>query len=68
MKSNLIDMFGLSCDPSCDDQLDDLLSSLEASLEMDRQVPLPINSKEIFFPAFIRGHLNSESEDVFFSG
>lgn len=68
MKSNLIDMFGLSGDPSCDDQLDDLLSNLEASLKADRQVPLPIKSKKIFFPPFIRGHLNSESEDIFFSG
>ncbi|SOD39888.1 hypothetical protein [Nitrosovibrio sp. Nv4] len=66
MKSNLIDMFGLSGNPSCDDQLDDLFSSLEASLEADRSPTLPVNPKEICFPAFIRGDLNSESNDVFF--
>lgn len=59
--SNLIDMFGLSGDPSSDDQLDDLLFRLESD------IPNALHEEHTCLPSFIATPIAVPSAGMFFS-
>lgn len=59
--SNLVDMLGLSGDPSGDEQLDDLLLRLESD------TPNALREKAICLPSFITTSIDVPSPGMFFS-
>ena len=61
-KSNLIDMFGLTGDPSSEDRLDDLLFRLES----DAQNALEVNSNAICLSSAFTITISSSGSAVSF--